>query len=336
MFSPRYTLTGNLLKNLTEIERLYGQIETLRLPKKLQLNLERNNLVQSTYVSNSIEGNPLSLPEVTNLLLGDRVPANRDEKEVRNYFEILKQLSMWEKKELVSEIMLEIHRQLMSGVKDEIGGTIRSIPVVVGAKDISGKIKIQHEPPYRQRKEILTAVNQLFDWLNKIDIPTPLKAGIWHHQFVYIHPFVDGNGRACRLLTALIFLKGKYGINKYFVLDDYYDIDRSQYSEKLHTADSGDKTEWLEYFTDGVKYSLQGALAKAKNSVSTLALSQQPTPREQEVLKIFSEYPEINSRLAADKLGVTRQQAHKLLQSLVERGLLEKHGLTKSSYYKLR
>lgn len=336
MFTPKYTLTGKLLKNLTEIERFYGQIEALRLPKQLQLNLERNNLVQSSYVSSSIEGNPLSLPEVTNLLLGDRVPTNRDEKEVRNYFEILKQLPSWKELGLTSEIMLEIHKKLMSGIKDEIAGTIRNTPVVVGTKDTIGKIRIQHEPPYHQSQEILSAVDQLFGWLNKADIPIPLKAGIWHHQFVYIHPFIDGNGRTCRLLTALVFLKGNYEINKYFVLDDYYDIDRSQYSQKLHTADSGDKTEWLEYFTDGVKFSLQGALAKARNSLTTLNVSLQPTNKEKVVLQIFSEYPEVSSALVVKLLKISRQQAHKLLQSLVERGLVEKRGSTKSSYYLLK
>jgi Fic family protein len=178
-------------------------------------------------------------------------------------------------------------------------------------------------------------LDNLFDWLSNSNIPTPLKAGIWHHQFVYIHPFLDGNGRTCRLLTALIFLKENYLINKYFVLDDYYDIDRPQYSEKLHTADNGDKTTWLEYFTDGVKYSLQGALAKAKNALSTVTISQQPTAREKEVLEMFKEYTEISSAILVKRLKMSRQQAHKLLSSLVERGLVKKIGSTKSSYYTL-
>lgn len=336
MFAPKYTLTGKLLKNLTEIERLYGQIEALRLPRELQLNLERNNLMQSSYVSNSIEGNPLSQLEVTNLLLGDRVPANRDEKEVQNYFEILKGLSNWKDGKMVLQIALEIHNKLMTGVKDEMAGKIRDSQVVVGARDKTGRVRIQHKPPYHKKEEILFVINELFGWLGTSDIPIPLKAGIWHHQFVYVHPFADGNGRTCRLLTALIFLKGNYQINKYFVLDDYYDIDRSLYSQMLHTADAGDKTEWLEYFTDGVKYSLQGALGKAKNALSTMSVSNQPTPREKDVLEVFKEHLEVNSAMVVKRFGVTRQQAHKLLQSLMERGLVEKRGSTKSSYYVLR
>ena len=216
MFVPKYKLTEKLLINLTEIERLYGQIETLRLPRELQLNLERNNLTQSTYISNSIEGNPLSQVEVTNLLLGDRVPVNRDEKEVKNYFEILKNLTSLNKAKITPETVLEIHQKLMKGIKDEIAGQIRDSRVIIGSRNKIGEIQIQHEPPSHNKEEILLMLDNLFEWLSSSNIPIPLKAGIWHHQFVYIHPFVDGNGRTCRLLTALIFLRENYLINKYF------------------------------------------------------------------------------------------------------------------------
>ena len=58
MFKPKFELTPKLLGNITKIERLYGQIEGLKIPQKLELNLHRDNLIQSSYASNSIEGNP--------------------------------------------------------------------------------------------------------------------------------------------------------------------------------------------------------------------------------------------------------------------------------------
>ena len=148
-----------------------------------------------------------------------------------------------------------------------------------------------------------------------------------------IHPFEDGNGRSCRLLTALIFLKNNYEVNKYFVLDDYYDIDRLLYSDKLHSADSGNKTEWLEYFSDGVKYSLQGALGRAETAVMTLKKEVRPTEKEEQVLNLIQELKEATSSDIAGKLSVSRQQAHKLLRGLVGKGLLKQKGRTKSRYY---
>ena len=60
------------------------------------------------------------------------------------------------------------------------------------------------------------------------------------------------------------------------------------------------------------------------------------TPREKEVLKIVQEIKEITSIQLTKKLKISRQQAHNLLRSLVERGFLDKKGQTKASYYFLK
>ncbi|OGK26362.1 hypothetical protein A2954_06235 [Candidatus Roizmanbacteria bacterium RIFCSPLOWO2_01_FULL_37_12] len=335
MLKPKYLLTNKILNNLREIERFYGNLEAKQIPKSLLLNLEKNNLIQSSYASNSIEGNPLSKIEVTNLLLNERVPVNRDEKEIVNYYSILKNLNTYVGKKLSLDSIISIHSKLMSGVNDKIKGQIRNNKVVVGMRLPNGKLIIKHDPPFHKKTKIKKAVQKLTDWLDLSQEQPILKAGIFHHEFVYIHPFSDGNGRTCRLLTALIFLKYQYQINKYFVLDDYYDIDRELYSTSLNKADKGDKTSWLEYFTDGVKYSLQSALGKIESGLSHLQFELRPTAREQEVLNLIQKYQHLTSNNLVNEIKISRQQAHKLLKSLVEKGLLKKQGSTKNSYYKL-
>jgi len=340
MYIPKYKLSPSLLSSLTQIERLYGQLEVLRIPKNLEVNLERINLIKSTYISNSIEGNPLSMPEVTNLILGDRVPANRDEKEVRNYFDILKNLENLQKNQFSIQLTLKIHQELLSGVNERITGKIRNRKVVIGSyRKENGKmvLAVKHEPLFHTKERIKQALNQLFDWLIKDKrIPKVIKTGIFHHQFVFIHPFEDGNGRVCRLLTSLLLMQYGYQVNKYFVLDDWYDVDRILYSDKLHSADSGDKTQWLEYFSEGMKYSLQGALSKVKSAFETLNIESRPTPKEKEVLKLFQSIHEMTSTDVAGKLKISRQQAHSLLSSLLKKDFLDKKGRTKSSYYFLK
>jgi len=339
MLEPKYRITTTLLGNISQIERLYGQIEALQLPQELQLNLTRKNLIKSAYASNKIEGNPLTLPEVTNLLLDDRVPATRDEKEVVNYYQILQDLDTNVSKPFDLNLINNLHARLMAGV-DETAGKIRDVKVVVGkykeeAGDVS--LRVKHDPPFHTKAEIEKALSLLLDWAENLkDTQVAIATGLFHHQFVYLHPFEDGNGRVCRILTALLFLKHNYNINKYFILDDYYDIDRDQYSDKLHSADEGDKTQWLEYYSEGVKYSLQSALARAKEAILTLKIEDRPTPREREVLKILQERREVASSYVADVLHVTRQQAHGLLKGLVQKGLIEKKGGTKASYYVLK
>jgi Fic family protein len=335
MLNTKYKLSKKLLENISTLERLYGQLESQIIPKELLLNLEKHNLVKSSFSSNSIEGNPLSQGEVTNLILGGRVPANRDEKEVKNYFDILKKIGR-EYDTLDIGTILKIHKQLLEGVEDQIAGKIRNRKVVVGNPSQNGNIVIKHEPPKHTKREIEKLLQELIDWTSTSkDLPI-LKAGIYHHEFVYIHPFEDGNGRVCRLTTALLLNKLGYKINKYFILDDYYDIDRIQYSDSLHSADSGDKTEWLEYFTDGIKYSLQSALAKIEEGLKNISFDMRPTNREKDVLELIKKYKEITSSNVSKDLNISRQQAFNLLNSLVSKGYLEKQGSTKNSFYILK
>lgn len=335
MINTKYKLSKKLLENISFIERLYGQLESQVVPRELLLNLEKHNLVKSSFSSNSIEGNPLSQEEVTNLILGGRVPANRDEKEVKNYFDILKQIGK-EYNTLDIVTILKIHKELLEGVEDQIGGKIRNSKIVVGNPSQDGNIVIKHEPPKHTKKEIGKLLEELIEWTNISEELPILKVGIYHHEFVYIHPFVDGNGRVCRLTTTLLLNKLGYKINKYFILDDYYDIDRIQYSDCLHSADSGDKTEWLEYFTDGVKFSLQSALAKIEEGLKNISFDMRPTNRERDVLELIKKYKEITSSDVSKVLNISRQQAFNLLDGLVSKGYLEKQGSTKNSFYILR
>lgn len=339
-FTPKYTLTPHLLNNLSEIERQYGRLEGVRIPQHLLLNLERTNLIQSSYVSNSIEGNPLSLPEVTNLLVGGRIPTNRDEKEVKNYFTLLQKLEEMTSLPLAVQTIENIHAQLLHGVDDKIAGHIRNKEVIVGGFIVDKghpQLTIKHKPPFHTQKEIKKALAETIEWLNiEPNTQVILKAGIFHHQYVYIHPFEDGNGRTCRLLTALVLLKHHYQINKYFVLDDYYDVDRDAYSDALHTADTGDKTTWLEYFTDGIKYSLQSALARIESGLQQTTMDMRLAPREQEALDVIKKYREIKSSDLVDELKVSRQQVFNILKALIKKGYIEKKGSTKSSYYHIK
>lgn len=340
MFEPKYTLTPKTLSNIALSERLYGRLEALRVPQRLELNLERDHLIKASYISNSIEGNPLSLPEVTNLILGDRIPANRDEKEVKNYFEILKNLSVYKERGLEENLVLELHKKLLTGVNDKISGRIRNTPTVVGRYVEGGgktEIIVKHNPPFHAKEDIELNLDELLSWaeVNSL-LPVIVRAGVFHHQFVYLHPFEDGNGRTCRLLTTLIFLKSGFAIDKYFILDDYYDVDRNEYSDKLHSGDSGDKTKWLEYFSDGVKYSFQSALGKLERATEELPMEERLTGKEKGVLKILKERKEITSETLSELLKVTRQQAHALLKSLVEKGFAQRKGTTKGSYYFLK
>lgn len=344
MFSPSFKYTPKIVNALSAIERLYGQLMMEKLIPSLSLKLSEENQILATHYSTSIEGNPLSPRDVTNIILGEQIPVTKSEKEVKNYFSVLNQIFILARKHspITPELTEILHRELMKDVdKNHEIGHFRNGPVFVGHKT-KEEIVVKHNPPFHKASQIKNALSELYTWVNKEDEIHPLiKAGILHHRFAYIHPFFDGNGRLARIFTAYYLLLKDYQIVKYFILDDYYDIDRHLYSDILHTADSGNETFWLEYFMEGIAHSLQAALARI-NELKSSTLEEVAgekrvlvTSREEEVLQIVINKKAVRTSDINETLNVTRQQAHALLSSLVRKGLLQKFGKTKTSYYKL-
>lgn len=343
MFKPKFSYTPKMVNTLGLIERLYGHLLGEKLMSSLALKLSEENQILATHHSTSIEGNPLSPHDVTNIILGDQIPTTKSEKEVKNYFTVLNKIFLFSKKHLpiTTDLTKELHHQLMKGILQKDLGKFRDGPVFVGHKT-KLEIVVKHNPPYHTIKEIEDALKELYDFLQKEEDVHPLiKAGAFHHQFAYIHPFFDGNGRLARILTAYYLLLKQYEVTNYFILDDYYDIDRQMYSDMLHSADSGNTTKWLEYFLEGISYSLQAALSRIKE-LREDKLEQVKgekrvlvTNREEDVLKVLLDKKAIRTSDIQQMLSVTRQQAHALLFSLVKKGLVRKFGKTKTSYYKL-
>jgi Fic family protein len=344
MFSPNFTFTSKMVNSLAAIERLYTQLIAEKLIPSLALKLSEENQVLATHYSTSIEGNPLSPYDVTNIVLGDQIPTTKSEKEVKNYFSTLNKIFLLQKDHLPISVELtkHLHKVMMTELDDKSLADFRNSEVFVGHAT-KEEIVVKHNPPFHKEKEIENALIELFDWLNKPndELHPLIKAGIFHHQFAYIHPFFDGNGRLTRILTEYYLLLKNYQVAKFFILDDYYDIDRQMYSDMLHSADNGDKTTWLEYFLEGIANSLQAAISRV-NELKKAGLDEITgekrvlvTPREEEVLEIIMDKKAIKTKDVQDALSVTRQQAHALLFSLARKNLVQKFGKTKTSYYKL-
>ncbi len=344
MFTPKFNYTPKLITELTSIERLYGQLLGEKLIPSLSLKLAQENQILATHHSTSIEGNPLSPMDVTNIILGDQIPVTKSEKEVKNYFSVLNTIFLLAKKHspITTTLTNKLHHELMKDIEKKDLGEFRDGSVFVGHRTQT-EIVVKHNPPFHTRAEIDQALAELFGWvMEENDIHPLIKAGILHHQFVYYHPYYDGNGRLSRVLTAYYLLLKNYEVTKYFILDDYYDIDRSEYSDMLHSADSGSETEWLEYFLEGIDHSLKAAIARI-NKLAHTKMDEVTgekrvlvTSREEEVLQIVLERKAIKMTDVQEQLEVTRQQSHALISSLVKKGILQKFGKTKTSYYKLK
>src|SRR5258708_26100829 len=154
MFKPQFTLNFRILNILASIERLYGKLQAQKLIPSLSLRLSQENQILATHYSTSIEGNPLSPQDVTNVVLGDQIPTTKSEKEVKNYFTILTQLSNYarEKTPITVDLTEKWHKILMKGIEREGLGEVRNGPVFVGHKT-KLEIVVKHNPPFHTTKE---------------------------------------------------------------------------------------------------------------------------------------------------------------------------------------
>jgi Fic family protein len=100
------------------------------------------------------------------------------------------------------EILLEIHRRLLSGTKvEEYGGRFREQQNWIGGSAYN-PCSAAFVPPPPELVEGL--IDDLVNFVNEDSLPAVAQAAIAHAQFETIHPFVDGNGRTGRALVHLI------------------------------------------------------------------------------------------------------------------------------------
>jgi Fic family protein len=100
------------------------------------------------------------------------------------------------------EILLEIHRRLLSGTRlEEYGGRFREEQNWIGGSAYNPCSAAFVPPP---PELVAGLIVDLVDFANEDSLPAVAQSAIAHAQFETIHPFVDGNGRTGRALVHLI------------------------------------------------------------------------------------------------------------------------------------
>ncbi|MEK7577606.1 MAG: Fic family protein [Patescibacteria group bacterium] len=342
MFNPKYTITDQLLANITRINNLIRDLNDRRFPKIVLVEFERTAREISTYASTSIEGNPLPLTEVKKVLKSTPANVRDSEKEVLNYnqaLETLNQLLQSNKLELSLKLILDIHKQVTDKLlsKHE-SGRLRLNPVVVNDPRTG---KVVYLPP--DTDKVPDLITSLIEFIkNNSQVIDPLiLAGIFHKQMVIIHPFMDGNGRTTRLSTKMLL--AKMGLNTFnlFSFENYYNQNVTKYFQIVgeygdynELVKAIDFTNWLEYFTGG----LIDELLRVQKLLPVLG-NTPDTKLEEHHLKIL-EYIKKNGFISDKKYSnlTSRARATRTMdfQKLLDLGLIERKGGGRATHYVLK
>lgn len=118
-------------------------------------------------------------------------------------------------------------------------------------------------------EDVAPLMKELVKWLNSSNDPAPIRAAVAHFGINSIHPYYDGNGRCARLLTKTILHQAGYDLQGLLCLEDYYLKNLEAYYKGLTIKNSLDYytgpavqpiTSWIDYFCEGMAYSLKQAL----------------------------------------------------------------------------
>ena len=339
MFEPKFTYTNKIVNYIAKIASAKEVISNAKIIPLYDTKLKQDALIRSSHYSTSIEGNPLNLDEVKTLINNNEKPTTKAEQEVLNYFNVLNHLDQYSDELITCDTILSVHKDLTKDLlrNPEYEGKFRDTRVFIGNLHTQ---EINYMPP--DAYKVPGLVDDLLDWLNNSadEMYPVIIAGILHYELVRIHPFVDGNGRTSRLMATLILSVHKFNINNYFTLDEYYNQDRQAYVDALHIADKNhDLTNWLEYFCQGVLYSInkvKSEILKLGEITSKYDNTIQLTPNEISVLTLLEEKEHIQNKDIQEMLNITSQASYKIIRKLKDKELIESKGKGRNTKYILK
>lgn len=215
---------------LAQLDDLKKCLDSFRPLDEAQLkNLLEAWDIKYTYESNRIEGNSLTLRE-TQLVVAKRMTLKgktiEEHLEVRNHQEAIYYIrDLAEKSTVLNEYLINsIHNIVLGGIDPHNAGKYRSADV-----EITGASHVPPQP-YMVKKHM----EDIFIWYNenKDSLHPVLLASNMHEKIVTVHPWIDGNGRTCRLIMNLILMQHGFPIARISGDDEA----REQYYKGLDAA----------------------------------------------------------------------------------------------------
>lgn len=347
MFKPNLTYNAEMVIAISQIAEIKAIVERSKVLPLNEAQLRRKAIARMAHTSTSIEGNQLAEYEVEKVLSGMSV--NADQKsilEVKNYQQALKRIEEMSLNEntLTIEMILELHSILMKDLlPKEKTGHFRPGSIYIIDDLGNGKELLRFEGPSSEKVPHL--INELLLWLetNKKTHHPIILAGIFHTQFVHIHPFSDGNGRITRLLTALILYMLGWDFRKILVLEEFYNQDRQDYYN--HLADGWEAkyeegcslNPWIEYFLIGFLLEAR----KVSDIIRSLGFDQKENINDQifldqdelKIMDFISAQSKMTSTDVEKLLHIAKRTAQLKLKNLVDKKLIEVQGRGPSTFY---
>lgn len=238
-YKPPFTITNQILSYVSSISEKIGRITaTSNLESKPHLT--KNNRIKSIHSSLKIEANSFSLSQVRDVINGKIVLGEQKEiQEVKNAYDAYEgvlEINPYSIKDLKK------YHGIMTKYVVEESGDFR-----LGEEGVfNGDQCIFMAPPARFVPQLM---DELFDWMKEIktEIHPLILSSVFHYEFVFIHPFSDGNGRMARLWHTAILSKWK-SVFEYIPIESQIEKFQEEYYEAIAQCHiDGTSTIFIEF-----------------------------------------------------------------------------------------
>lgn len=310
-YTPPFTITNTILELTSVISEKVGMIASRR-ELESRPHLRKNNRIKSIHSSLKIEANSLSLSEVRDVINGHIVLGDRKEiQEVKNAYTAYEHLKDYDPYSITD--LKKAHARMTQYLIQESGEFRRGSEGV-----FSGDQCIFVAPPPAMVPRLM---QELFDWMrqNQNTIHPLILSAVFHYEFVFIHPFADGNGRVARLWHTVL-LSNWRSIFAYIPLESQIEKFQSEYYDAIAQChNNGNSTIFIEFILKQISRILDEVIAQlgtADSSVSEYV---------RRMLSVMEYDVPYTASAIMEKLGLKSKETFRknYMTPAIEQGLVE-------------
>lgn len=334
-YTPPFEYTPRIVSLVAEVSELVGKVTVF---DGLDPNpvLRRENQIRTIHSSLLIENNALTFDQVTAVLDGKHVLAPpKDIREVQNAYDAYDASSSFDPYSM--DDLLKAHAMMMDGLVKH-PGCLRNEGVGVYA----GNVVIHAAPPQNVVPQLM---HDLFDWLGSSNDHTLIKGSVFHYEFEFIHPFMDGNGRMGRLWHSLL-LRGWRPVFAWLPVETLIRRNQQAYYDAIMASTNGSSsTPFVEFMLGTIHEALVDVLAQQEGSEQPENNRIQPENnrirphgdnRDVQVVSFLASAGRASVGDIAAILGLSKDRTRAVLRDMAQRGLILKYGAGRATQYGLR
>lgn len=321
MYTPPFTINDEILSLVSEISEQIGALNVMLGNSMPSPMLRKENQIKTIHSSLAIEHNSLSLQQVTDIIEGKHVLGAPNEiQEVKNAvqaYQLMQQLDAFKEKDL-----LKAHRLMMQDLVAK-SGQYRTEGVGV----FDGDRCLHMAPPPQRVPELM---RDLFAWLRTTDTHPLITSCVFHYEFEFIHPFIDGNGRMGRYWQTMILARWK-SIFAWLPVETIVKQNQQEYYNAIARSDAaGDSTVFILFMLKCLQATIKH---EVENKVDNKVEDKSLTDSEQRIVRLMTKDAHITIAEICKKTKLSAAGVNKILASLRNKGIIKRIGANKNGYW---